>query len=103
MPLKRRTPRPESEDARPDLERPESPSPEGRSQPVATLVSNPELPALTDALLARAAQVLPHVTGPVWLDQGIAADLSFTAHAGADLRAVADQYGSRSTARRSMS
>ncbi len=75
----------------PILNDPKAQAPKAAASHVATLVSNPETPALTDALLARAAQVLPHVTGPVWLDQGIAADLSFTAHAGADLRAVADQ------------
>jgi phosphoserine phosphatase len=43
---------------------------------VATLVSNPARPALTDALLARLAQVLPLAGVPVRLDDGqVAADL----------------------------
>ncbi|MDJ1158573.1 phosphoserine phosphatase SerB [Chelatococcus sp. SYSU_G07232] len=44
---------------------------------VATLVSNPAAPALTDAVLARAAQALPGA-GPVTrLDAEIAADIAF--------------------------
>jgi phosphoserine phosphatase len=43
---------------------------------VATIVSNPARPALTDALLARLAQVLPLAGAPVRLDDGlVAADL----------------------------
>ncbi|MFZ4534501.1 MAG: hypothetical protein ACOYOJ_22175, partial [Alsobacter sp.] len=43
---------------------------------VATIVSNPSRPALTDALLARLAQVLPLAGVPVRLDDGlVAADL----------------------------
>jgi len=47
---------------------------------VATLVSNPARPALTDALLARLAQALPLSTAPVRLDDGlVAADLALAA------------------------
>ncbi|MHB2167532.1 phosphoserine phosphatase SerB [Alsobacter sp. R-9] len=61
-----------------------------RSAAVATLVSAPDAPALTDALLARAAQALPQAGAPVWLDRGVAADIPFAAPAGADHRAFAD-------------
>ncbi|MDB5652118.1 MAG: phosphoserine phosphatase SerB [Hyphomicrobiales bacterium] len=57
---------------------------------VATLVSNPAAPALDDALLARAAAALPHAQAPVWLNPGIAADLSFAPEAPGDNRALAD-------------
>ena len=47
---------------------------------VATIVSNPARPALTDALLARLAQALPLATAPVRLDDGlVAADLALAA------------------------
>ncbi len=45
---------------------------------VATLVSNPAAPALTPALLARAAEALPHPGSALWLSAGIAADIPFT-------------------------
>ena len=44
---------------------------------VATLVANPLQPALSDALIARAAQALPGFASTEWLDPGIAADLFF--------------------------
>ena len=47
---------------------------------VATIVSNPARPALTDALLARLAQVLPLAGAPVRLDDGlVAADIALAA------------------------
>ncbi len=56
---------------------------------VATLVSNPAAPALTDALIARAAQAAgaPRIET---LDARIAADLFFDAPEGADGRALAE-------------
>jgi phosphoserine phosphatase len=57
---------------------------------VATLVSNPNQPALTDALLASAAAALPGAAAPHWLNAGVAADLFFTLSRGADNRALAD-------------
>ncbi|MCP8937209.1 phosphoserine phosphatase SerB [Alsobacter sp. SYSU M60028] len=56
---------------------------------VATLVSSPARPALTDALLARAAQVLPRAGAPAWLAPGVAADLPFGEVDG-DPRALSD-------------
>jgi phosphoserine phosphatase len=44
---------------------------------VATLVANPLNAALSDALIARAAQALPNFAGAEWLDEGVAADLFF--------------------------
>jgi phosphoserine phosphatase len=52
------------------------------SQLVATLIANPAHPALSDALLARAAQALPSRVSLDILAPGIAADLVF-AHGGA--------------------
>jgi phosphoserine phosphatase len=57
---------------------------------VATLVSNPAAPALDDAMLARAAAALPGSQPTVWLNPGIAADLSFAPEAQACNRALAD-------------
>jgi phosphoserine phosphatase len=42
---------------------------------VVTLVANPEDSALSDALIARAAQALPGFAGSRWLNPGVAADL----------------------------
>lgn len=44
---------------------------------VATLVSDPLHPALTPAVLARAADALPHPGAALWLAAGIAADIPF--------------------------
>jgi phosphoserine phosphatase len=57
---------------------------------VATLVCGPDRPMLTDALLARVAQELPAAGPAAWLAAGVAADIPFTATAGADMRALAD-------------
>jgi phosphoserine phosphatase len=43
----------------------------------AILISSPGEPALDAALLARAADLLPHPGAPVWLASGIAADIPF--------------------------
>ena len=61
---------------------------------VATLVSDPARPVLTDAILAAARTLLPGAGAPVWLAQGIAADIPFTAISAA-LRALADQVRPR--------
>lgn len=57
---------------------------------VATLVSNPQHPALTPAVLARAADALPHAGASMWLAAGIAADIPF-ARPDAPLSALADR------------
>ncbi len=57
---------------------------------VATLVSNPAAPALTDALIARAAQAIPSPVRTETLDAGVAADLFFEAAPGTDGRTIAD-------------
>jgi phosphoserine phosphatase len=54
---------------------------------VATLISHPDRPVLDAAVLARAADALPHPGGPVWLDAGIAADIPF-ARPDSDLAAM---------------
>ena len=46
-------------------------------QLVATLVCDPARPVLTDALLRRAAAVLPAAAAPTWLGAEIAADITF--------------------------
>ena len=57
---------------------------------VVTLVSNPAAPALTEAVLARAAAALPGASAPHWLNPGIAADLFLTPTGVADNRALAE-------------
>jgi len=54
---------------------------------VATLIA----PALDDTALARARAELPDAGEPVWLAAGIAADIPFSAEAGADQRALSDR------------
>jgi phosphoserine phosphatase len=54
---------------------------------VATLISSPAKPAVTDAALAAAAKALPSAGQPLWLANGIAADLPFDGGK-ADLRAL---------------
>lgn len=44
----------------------------------ATLISNPAKPALATADLTRAANVLAQAQAPVWLHEGVAADILFT-------------------------
>jgi phosphoserine phosphatase len=44
---------------------------------VATLISAPQRPAVTDALAARVAEMLPQARPATWLDPGVAADLVF--------------------------
>ena len=55
---------------------------------VATLIANPATPAVDGALLAAAADALPHPAGPVWLAPGVAADLGFS-RPDTDLDAIA--------------
>jgi phosphoserine phosphatase len=44
---------------------------------VATLISHPDRPAVTDALGRKAARYLPHGRAVDWLDLGIAMDIAF--------------------------
>jgi phosphoserine phosphatase len=53
---------------------------------VATFISNPATPSLTDTHLAEAARELPAARPPVWLAAGVAADIPFTPAAGQDAR-----------------
>jgi phosphoserine phosphatase len=46
---------------------------------VATLICNPDAPAIDDAAIERARRALPSPQDPVWLDPGIAADIPFSA------------------------
>jgi phosphoserine phosphatase len=54
-----------------------------------SLVSDPARPAIATALLARLEMELPEAMAPVWLDEGVAADIGFTPPPGADLAALA--------------
>jgi len=58
---------------------------------VATLICNPLAPALDEAVIARAAALLPVPGTPVWLDGGIAADIPFTASGGDDNASLAER------------
>jgi phosphoserine phosphatase len=51
---------------------------------IASLISNPQHPALDGRLLERVAAVLPGSGLPVWLEPGVAADIPFTP-SGADV------------------
>ncbi len=44
---------------------------------VATLISAPERPAVTDALARQAARYLPHGRPVDWLEPGVAVDIAF--------------------------
>jgi phosphoserine phosphatase len=62
---------------------------------VATLISHPDRPAVTDALARQAARYLPHGRAVGWLDPGIAIDIPFLLEgvddaAGAELALVKD-------------
>ena len=57
---------------------------------VVTLVANPEDATLSDALIARVAQVLPGFVGSRWLAPGVAADLFYDG----EIDARAKQLGS---------
>jgi phosphoserine phosphatase len=54
---------------------------------VATLISSPAKPAVTDAAVALATKALPAAGKPLWLSKGIAAELPFDGGKG-DLRAL---------------
>jgi phosphoserine phosphatase len=56
---------------------------------VATLIANPETPVLTPAHLARAATALHLAAAPVWLAEGVAADLPFEGSPHLDCRGTA--------------
>ena len=57
---------------------------------VATFVSNPQAPALTDALITRAAQALGIAGETQWLGKDVAADLVFESTQSP--RALADAF-----------
>jgi phosphoserine phosphatase len=57
---------------------------------VATLISNPAVPALDEAALARARAELPAAGTATWLAPGIAADIPFSPNGENDNRRVAD-------------
>src|SRR5262245_45000319 len=57
---------------------------------VATLISNPAAPALDAAVVARARNALPSPQAPIWLAQGIAADIPFSAPQENDNRSLAE-------------
>jgi len=61
---------------------------------VATLICNPGLPALDDGALAAARAALPAAQTPRWLDDGIAADIPFSA-GGADGKMLAERVRAR--------
>lgn len=56
---------------------------------VATLIANPANPVLEEAHLRRAAQALDEPGAPVWLADGIAADIPFEGSAHLDRRGAA--------------
>jgi phosphoserine phosphatase len=58
---------------------------------VATLISNPTAPALDAAVIARARDALPSPQAPIWLAQGIAADIPFTSPTENDNRLLAER------------
>jgi phosphoserine phosphatase len=55
---------------------------------VATLISSPREPALTDKLLQYAREVLGGTAEAVWLQEGVAADLPFQSYAGSGEKVV---------------
>ncbi|GGE42603.1 phosphoserine phosphatase SerB [Agaricicola taiwanensis] len=57
---------------------------------VATLISNPAAPGLTDAIVTRTAKSLPQAQAPVWLAPDVAADIPFTPAAGQDVQTLLD-------------
>jgi phosphoserine phosphatase len=56
---------------------------------IATLIAGPAGPALGDNVLESVRAALPASKAATWLDDGIAADISFTPASGADQRAIA--------------
>ncbi len=58
---------------------------------VATLLCDPSFPALADRHLARATEALDAPQPPMWLDKGIAADISFAPARAIDCRALAEK------------
>jgi phosphoserine phosphatase len=57
---------------------------------VATLICNPAAPAITDALLRRARGALYAAQEPVWLDPGIAVEISFAPGVDSTQRGLSD-------------
>src|SRR3712207_1712420 len=65
-----------------------APSPIPAMDCVATLISNPAHPALDGSALQAARDALASPGTPVWLAEGIAADIPFEPGDGLDARAV---------------
>ncbi|MGQ3674092.1 phosphoserine phosphatase SerB [Xanthobacter sp. TB0139] len=57
---------------------------------VATLISNPSAPAITNEAIHNARAVLPRAQEPVVLHQDVAVDIHFKPTLGADTRAIAE-------------
>ncbi|CUA84116.1 phosphoserine phosphatase SerB [Chelatococcus sambhunathii] len=53
---------------------------------VATLITNPATPVLSQDLVAAAARSLETASAPAWLDEGVAADINFTPREGVSAR-----------------
>jgi phosphoserine phosphatase len=58
---------------------------------VATLISNPAAPALDATVVERTRDALPSPQAPIWLAQGIAADIPFSAPQENDNRLLAER------------
>jgi phosphoserine phosphatase len=58
---------------------------------VATLISHPDRPVVTDALAQKAARYLPHGRPFDWLDPGFAVDIAFLADETGDAEATSDE------------
>ena len=56
---------------------------------VSTLLCDPSFPALAERHTARAVETLENAQAPIWLDEGIAADIPFTPQGPIDCRAAA--------------
>src|SRR5580698_1077179 len=58
---------------------------------VATLISHPDRPVVTDALAQKAARYLPHGRPVDWLNPGVAVDIAFLADEADDVEAGNDE------------
>jgi phosphoserine phosphatase len=58
---------------------------------VATLISHPDRPVVTDALAQKAARYLPHGRPVDWLNPGFAVDIAFLADEIGDAEAASDE------------
>ena len=60
---------------------------------IASLISNPAAPAVTPDLVRRVAAALPGAQPPVWLAEGVAADIPFAGTADGAGDAAQDALG----------